>query len=54
VHEHGWEVRRDGDGGLRWAEPDGSPYRLGPGTRWPGAREHARTSLAAASESRGP
>jgi hypothetical protein len=53
VHEHGWEVRRDGDGGLRWAEPDGSPYRLGPGTQKPSAREHA-LPLLAESTSRGP
>lgn len=30
VHEHGWVVRRDPDGGVRWLHPDGSPYRAGP------------------------
>jgi hypothetical protein len=31
VHEHGWTVRRDEDGGgLRWIEPDGTLYQLGP------------------------
>jgi hypothetical protein len=27
VHEHGWAVRRDGGGGLRWIRPDGSAHR---------------------------
>jgi len=31
VHEHGWTVRRDADGVIRWFRPDGSVHRAGPG-----------------------
>ena len=37
VHEHGWAVRRDENGSLRWYEPDGSRYELGPRRSEPGA-----------------
>jgi hypothetical protein len=30
VHEHGWRVRRDDDGQVRWLRPDGTRYRAGP------------------------
>jgi hypothetical protein len=30
VHEHGWAVRHDEGGGLRWIKPDGSLHQLGP------------------------
>jgi hypothetical protein len=30
VHEHGWTVRGDGSGTLRWHQPDGSLYRHQP------------------------
>jgi hypothetical protein len=30
VHEHGWAVRRDRDGTVRWFRPDGSWYHAGP------------------------
>jgi hypothetical protein len=30
VHEHGWTVRRDADGAVRWIRPDGTRYRAGP------------------------
>jgi hypothetical protein len=30
VHEHGWSLRRDDDGGVRWFDPDGTRYRSGP------------------------
>lgn len=30
VHEHGWTVKRDADGGTRWFRPDGTGYRAGP------------------------
>jgi hypothetical protein len=30
VHEHGWSVRRDADGTIRWFLPDGTGYRAGP------------------------
>jgi hypothetical protein len=30
VHEHGWGVRRDGSGGVRWIRPGGSEYELAP------------------------
>jgi hypothetical protein len=30
VHEHGWAVRRDERGSLRWSEPDGSLHLPGP------------------------
>lgn len=30
VHEHGWSVRRDDDGTLRWLRRDGVRYRAGP------------------------
>jgi hypothetical protein len=29
VHEHGWTVSRERDGEVRWARPDGVPYRPG-------------------------
>ena len=31
VHEHGWGVRRDRDGTVRWFSPDGRSYVAGPG-----------------------
>ncbi|MGZ5214442.1 MAG: DUF222 domain-containing protein [Actinomycetota bacterium] len=31
VHEHGWSVRRHGDGTLHWFTRDGTRYRAGPG-----------------------
>jgi hypothetical protein len=30
VHEHGWSVRRDDDGTVRWFSRDGARYRAGP------------------------
>jgi uncharacterized protein DUF222/HNH endonuclease len=30
VHEHGWALRRDEGGLLRWIRPDGVTYRAGP------------------------
>lgn len=30
VHEHGWSMKRDGDGTLRWFRRDGTRYRAGP------------------------
>jgi uncharacterized protein DUF222/HNH endonuclease len=33
VHEHGWRVERDADGGVRWFRGDGVRYRAGPGAR---------------------
>jgi uncharacterized protein DUF222/HNH endonuclease len=30
VHEHGWTVRRETHGTVRWFHPDGTPYRAGP------------------------
>ncbi|MEX2101025.1 MAG: DUF222 domain-containing protein [Actinomycetota bacterium] len=30
VHEHGWSVRRDADGTVRWFMPGGVTYRAGP------------------------
>jgi len=30
VHEHGWSVKRDDDGTLRWFSRDGVRYRAGP------------------------
>ena len=30
VHEHGWAVKRDADGSLRWFRPGGIRYRAGP------------------------
>jgi hypothetical protein len=35
VHEHGWAVRRNASGSLRWIEPDGSLYRIRPGSPEP-------------------
>jgi hypothetical protein len=32
VHELGWSIRREDDGEIGWFHPDGSRYRLGPGT----------------------
>ncbi|MDQ5875190.1 MAG: HNH endonuclease [Actinomycetota bacterium] len=31
VHEHGWALRRDPSGEVRWYRPDGVPYHAGPG-----------------------
>lgn len=31
VHEYRWVVRRKQDGEVRWFQPDGCPYRAGPG-----------------------
>jgi hypothetical protein len=42
VHEHGWAVRRDGDGGLRWIKPDGTLHQLGPGSSEPVAGRGTR------------
>jgi len=33
VHEHGWRVRREDDGTLRWFARDGTRYRAGPPER---------------------
>jgi len=30
VHEHGWTIRREEDGTVRWFRPDGAGYRAGP------------------------
>ncbi|MGZ8625677.1 MAG: DUF222 domain-containing protein [Actinomycetota bacterium] len=30
VHEHGWSVKRDADGAVRWFRPDSVRYRAGP------------------------
>ena len=30
VHEHGWTVKRDSDGTVRWFHPDGRRYHAGP------------------------
>jgi len=30
VHEHGWRIRREDDGQVRWSRPDGTRYRAGP------------------------
>jgi hypothetical protein len=30
VHEHGWSIRREDDGTLKWFYPDGTRYRAGP------------------------
>lgn len=30
VHEHGWAIRRDPGGEVRWFRPDGGRYRAGP------------------------
>jgi Domain of unknown function (DUF222)/HNH endonuclease len=30
VHEHGWGLRRDPSGEVRWLRPDGAPYHAGP------------------------
>jgi hypothetical protein len=30
VHEHGWSIRRFGDGGISWLRPDGRPHVPGP------------------------
>lgn len=38
VHEHGWRVRRESGGGLRWVKPDGSLHQRGPGSRRPATR----------------
>ena len=42
VHEHGWAVRREESGDLRWYEPDGSRHQLGLGPPEPGAIPRAR------------
>ncbi len=45
VHEHGWSVKRDPDGTIRWFRPDGAGYRAGPS---PGADADERGLRAAA------
>jgi hypothetical protein len=30
VHEHGWGLRRDPSGEVRWSRPDGVAYQAGP------------------------
>lgn len=35
VHEHGWSLRREADGEVRWFDPGGARYRAGPS---PGVR----------------
>lgn len=49
VHEHGWRVRRDSDGRVRWFRPDGTGYRAGP-SPWarPEDEVHDRPVLTAA------
>jgi hypothetical protein len=41
VHEYGWRVRREPDGGLGWFRPDGRRYRAGP--RRAGVRDGSST-----------
>ena len=45
VHEHGWGVRREGDGSVSWFLPNGTRYRAGPAP----PREIERRSALAAS-----
>jgi Domain of unknown function (DUF222)/HNH endonuclease len=47
VHEHGWAVRREESGSLRWYEPDGSRHQLGLGPPVPEATPRAKLALAA-------
>jgi hypothetical protein len=35
VHEHGWAVRRDDGGSLRWIKPDGTLHQRGPASSKP-------------------
>ena len=44
VHEHGWRVKRDSDGTVRWFRSDGTRYRSGPS---PGAAVDEQILLAA-------
>jgi hypothetical protein len=30
VHEYGWKLRREAEGGFCWYRPDGTRYRAGP------------------------
>lgn len=39
VHEHGWSVKRDAEGTVRWFGSDGTRYRAGPS---PGVRDEDR------------
>jgi uncharacterized protein DUF222/HNH endonuclease len=45
VHEYRWKVKRDADGTVGWAHPDGTRYRAGPGP--PRAPVESQTELAA-------
>jgi hypothetical protein len=45
VHEHGWSVKRDPDGTVRWFLPGGALYRAGPS---PGADADHEVVLTAA------
>src|SRR3990170_43627 len=45
VHEHGWSVKRDPDGTVRWFRPDGTRHRAGPS---PGAYADELVLLTAA------
>jgi hypothetical protein len=49
VHEHGWGVRRDGSGGVRWIRPGGSEYELAQASP-----ERNQRRVAAASQLRPP
>ena len=44
VHEHGWSVKRDPDGTVRWFRSDGTRYRAGPS---PGADADDEVSFTA-------
>ena len=45
VHEHGWTIRREEDGTVRWFRPDGVRYRAGPAP--PRAQIERQPALAA-------
>jgi uncharacterized protein DUF222/HNH endonuclease len=42
VHEHGWAVRRDDGGSLRWIEPDGTLHQPGPASSKPATTRGTR------------
>jgi Domain of unknown function (DUF222)/HNH endonuclease len=46
VHEHGWSMRRDADGTLRWFTRDGTRYRAGPSTGAVAEHDPQRTAFA--------
>ncbi|HXF73934.1 MAG TPA: HNH endonuclease, partial [Actinomycetota bacterium] len=45
VHEEGWRLWRDAEGGLGWATPDGRPYDPRPGPSPPAAPAPAPRAL---------